>query len=446
MARKYFGTDGVRGWVGQFPLTVDFVLKLGNAVGRLLEKQHKEKPCVVIGQDTRASCDMLKNAFISGITAAGVNVINLGIVPTPVVAFMVERLRAQAGVVISASHNPYYDNGIKLFSHEGHKLPDAFEMEIERHIDGEFYYVGNDRFGVVENQINQIEPYVSYCREKFAKNMDLTGKKVVLDCANGATFRVAKAVFENLGIEFTEIASDPDGYNINEDCGAVHTQKLVDTVVKMKADIGIAFDGDGDRLMLVDHSGRVIDGDEILYLLAQAPEIVGSIGGVVGTVMTNLAVEKALAEEEVAFKRAKVGDRYVMEMMLDNGWCLGGEASGHIINLNFNSTGDGLMAALQVLAVISQRKASLFDLCRIKKMPQVMINVPLLRKIDAQDLSLLIEDVTFVEKAMAADGRVVLRPSGTENLLRVMVEARDDRVAQKWAHYLVDKVKEKIQE
>ncbi|WHN65142.1 phosphoglucosamine mutase [Cysteiniphilum sp. QT6929] len=440
MARKYFGTDGVRGKVGVNPITPEFAMKMGNAVGQALRE--KRLPLVVvIGQDTRRSSDMLKAGFIAGITAVGVNVINLGMVPTPVVAFMVPIFKAGAGVVLSASHNPFYDNGIKLFSSEGHKLPDDVEYQIERYIDEEFYYQPEGEFGEIYSQINEVKPYIKHCLTSFADQINLSDKKIIVDCANGALFRVAKEVFSRLNLNTVNIASNPDGLNINENCGAVHLDALKTAVINQNADLGIAFDGDGDRIMLVDETGCVVDGDDILLALAKYNE---NIPGVVGTVMTNLAIEQEFSKLNLPFKRAKVGDRYVMELLLENNWALGGESSGHIIDLRYNSTGDGLMAALQILALLTKTNKPLSMLADSQKMPQLMINVPLTKKLDANDMSLLIEDVSFVEKTLGDDGRVVLRPSGTEPVLRVMVEAKTVDLTKKWVDYLVEKVKEKL--
>ncbi|WP_440993913.1 phosphoglucosamine mutase [Cysteiniphilum litorale] len=440
MARKYFGTDGVRGKVGVNPITPEFAMKMGNAVGQALRE--KRLPLVVvIGQDTRRSSDMLKAGFIAGITAVGVNVINLGMVPTPVVAFMVPIFKAGAGVVLSASHNPFYDNGIKLFSSEGHKLPDDVEYQIEHYIDEEFYYQPEGEFGEIYSQINEVQPYIKHCLTSFADQINLSDKKIIVDCANGALFRVAKEVFSRLNLNTVNIASNPDGLNINESCGAVHLDTLKTAVINQNADLGIAFDGDGDRIMLVDETGCVVDGDDILLALAKYNE---NILGVVGTVMTNLAIEQEFSKLNLPFKRAKVGDRYVMELLLENNWALGGESSGHIIDLRYNSTGDGLMAALQILALLTKTNKPLSMLADSQKMPQLMINVPLTKKLDANDMSLLIEDVSFVEKTLGDHGRVVLRPSGTEPVLRVMVEAKTVDLTKKWVDYLVEKVKEKL--
>lgn len=440
MAKKYFGTDGVRGKVGMHPITPNFSMKLGNAVGQVL--RDADLPLtVLVGQDTRRSSDMLKAACFAGVTAAGVDVVNLGIVPTPVIAFMVKELKLGAGVVLSASHNPYYDNGIKLFSHEGYKLSDEMEYQIENYIDQGFYYEAEGQFGQVSSQVNQVKAYIDYCLSCFAHKIDLASKRIVVDCANGAMFRVAKEVFTCLGLETVEIASTPDGLNINKDCGAVHLRRLKTAVVNEKANLGIAFDGDGDRIMLVDEKGCVFNGDDILLLLAKhSSETVG----IVGTVMTNLGTEQEFLKRDLLFKRAKVGDRYVMELLLENGWLLGGESSGHIINLRYNTTGDGLMAALQILTVLSEVREPLSKLLDNHKLPQRMINVPLNQKLNSDDMNLLIKDVNFVRKNLGSDGRVVLRPSGTEPVLRVMVEARTDVQVQEWLHYLVAQVKKKL--
>lgn len=440
MARKYFGTDGVRGKVGVDPITPEFAMKLGNAFGQVL--RDKGLPLVVVvGQDTRRSSDMLKAGFIAGITAVGVNVINLGVVPTPVVAFMVPTFKAGAGVVLSASHNSYYDNGIKLFSCEGYKLPDDVEYQIESYIDEDFYYQLEGKFGEIYSQINQVEPYAEYCLALFSDKINLQDKKIIVDCANGALYRVAKEVFTRLNLNVIEIASSPNGLNINEACGAVHLHQLKSAVIDQGAYLGIAFDGDGDRIMLLDETGCVVDGDDILLVLAKHT---GNVQGVVGTVMTNLAIEQAFSKLGLPFKRAKVGDRYVMELLIENNWALGGESSGHIIDLRYNTTGDGLMAALQVLAFLSKAQQPLSALINIQKMPQLMVNVPLTKKLDANDMSLLIEDIRFVEKILSDDGRVVLRPSGTELVLRVMVEATTIELTKQWVNYLVKKVKEKL--
>ena len=446
MSRKYFGTDGIRGKVGRFPITVDFALKLGNAVGKVLVKNGNAQS-IVLGQDTRASGDMLKSAFISGVTAAGIDVINLGVVPTPVVAFMVRALEVSAGVVLTASHNPHNDNGIKLFSAKGQKLSDEIEYDIERQIDREFYYHSKAKFGRIISQINQIDPYVLHCIKHFSGHINaanVADKKIVLDCANGAMYRVAQNVFDRLNIQYKTIASEPNGVNINAGCGAVNLDLLKQSVIEQCADLGIAFDGDGDRLMLVDNRGNIVDGDDMLCLLSRHPDIVGKTNGVVGTVMTNLAIAQDFVRRKINFQRAKVGDRYVLELLTKHHWNLGAEASGHIINLHYNTTGDGLLAGLQILAVMTKTGKSLSELVNIQKMPQVMINVPLANKIGADDLSLLIQDVSFVEKNLKNNGRVVLRPSGTEPVLRVMVEAKQKADANHWAEYLAQKVKQKI--
>lgn len=440
--RKYFGTDGVRGAFGKAPITVDFALKMGNALAQVILMAQDKRP-VVIAQDTRGSSDALKYAFVAGLTAAGTHVINLGVVPTPVLAYMTKYHNAAAGVMISASHNKYTDNGIKVFSAEGKKLLDATEMALEDVIDADFYYAQDGEYGQLSTQINQIDAYIEYCLKQFYSKVNYSGK-VLVDCAHGASYRVADRVLSELGINYEMIASAPNGKNINAECGAVSLGVLAKRVVESGADLGIAFDGDGDRVMLVDEKGQTIDGDQIIYLMAQHPNIVGASEGYVGTVMTNLVFEKSFKALDVAFARAKVGDRYVMEQLSAKGWFIGGEASGHIINLHYNSTGDGLMAALQMLAIFSHDQRKVSEITHVEKMPQMMINVPLKSKLDGDDMSLLFDDVVYAEKAMGERGRVVLRPSGTEPVLRVMVEADEYSLAQQYVDYLVNKVKEKL--
>lgn len=440
--RKYFGTDGVRGAFGQAPITVDFAIKMGNALAQVLNARQDVRP-VIIGQDTRGSSDSLKYALVSGLAAAGVHAINLGVVPTPVLAYMTKHHNGAAGVMISASHNKHSDNGIKVFSAEGMKLSDAMEKALEEAIDAEFYYAQNGDFGQLSNQINQVDDYIEYCLKQFYSKVNYGGK-VLVDCAHGASYRVADRVFSELGINYEMIASQPNGKNINADCGAVALKMLAQKVVECGADLGIAFDGDGDRIMLVDEKGATIDGDQIIYLMAKHPNIVGASKGYVGTVMTNLVFEKSFKNLEAEFVRAKVGDRYVMEQLTTRGWHIGGEASGHIINLHYNTTGDGLMAALQMLAIFSQDTRKVSEITSITKMPQIMINVPLKSKLDGDDMSLLFDDVVHAEKSLGDRGRVVLRPSGTEPVLRVMVEADEYALAEQYVNYLVEKVKEKL--
>ena len=442
MSRQYFGTDGIRGKVGDSVITVDFALRLGHALGKAISNQNQNR-FIVIGQDTRISGDMLKMAFMSGVTLSGIDVVNLGIVPTPVVAFMVRHMKASAGVVFSASHNPYYDNGIKFFSSNGYKQSDAMEYEIERLINEGFQYDKNNLYGQITSKINCVGPYVQTCLDIFSKNISLSSKKIVLDCANGALYRIAANVFKKIGLNFVEIASTPNGKNINYKCGSENINFLKTHVLKEKADFGIAFDGDGDRVIFVDSHGDIVDGDLILLILARYYKF-DKAEGVVGTDMTNLSIEHFLQQQKIPFERSKVGDRYVVEKLLKNRWHLGGEPSGHIVNLKYNSTGDALMATLQVLSIISKTGKCLRDLVNIEKTPQVMKNIPLTRKLDAGDMSLLIPDISFVEKELMDIGRIVLRPSGTESVLRIMVEAKDIELAKKWTEYLERKIKNKI--
>ena len=442
MFRKYFGTDGIRGKVGHLPITVDFAVKLGNAVGKFFVNRGHD-PKVILGQDTRASGYMLKAAFMSGITATGIDVINLDIVPTPLIAFMVKLLKAAGGVVLTASHNPYMYNGIKLFSARGQKLSDQEEYYIEQQIDQKFYYHPKSKFGTITNKINIIQPYISHCVKSFSNHINLDNfskKKIILDCANGAMYCVVRNVLNQFIIPYKEIASAPNGVNINENCGTVNLDLLRNLVITEGANLGIAFDGDGDRLMLIDDQGKTVDGDDILCILSKYPDIVGKVSGVVGTIMTNLAIENDFKKRKINFQRAKVGDRYVLELLRKYNWSLGAEASGHVINLYYNTTGDALLTLLQILAIMAKTDKSLSDLSNIQKIPQVMINVPLRHQLDSSDLSLFIQDVRFVEKKLKNNGRVVLRPSGTESVLRIMVEAKYKADAQYWAEYLVGKV------
>ena len=444
MQRKYFGTDGIRGRVGEFPVVPEFALKLGYAVGKVLAKEGKN--LVVIGQDTRRSGFMFSSALASGFSAAGMDVMNVGIMPTPAVAYLTKWYNAQVGVVVSASHNPAYDNGIKFFSEEGEKLPDEIELAIEQAIESELDLASPNRIGSYRDKHDAERLYTEFCIDSVSEGLDLSQLKIIVDCAHGAMYKVAPVVLQSLGAEVIQICAAPDGDNINAECGAVHTKKLQEMVIANLADVGIAFDGDGDRLMIVDASGRVVDGDEILYLIARDMKAKGTwSGGVVGTVMTNLGVEKAFEALGVPFVRAQVGDRYVLEEMKKRDWMLGGEASGHVICYDVGTTGDGLVAALRVLQSMHASRDILRNLgAEIKRSPQCMINVPLANKITSEDVDLLKDDVVEVEKRLGQNGRVVLRPSGTEPLLRVMVEAFDEKVAEVEANFLVGKVKQKI--
>ncbi|AXA34519.1 phosphoglucosamine mutase [Francisella adeliensis] len=440
---KYFGTDGIRGEVGNSTITAEFVQKLGNAVGSVLNDKKKKK-LVIIGQDTRSSGNMLKYALVSGLNGAGIDVLDLGVVPTPVVAFITVKHQASAGFVITASHNKFTDNGIKLFSSDGFKLDDGLEAVVESKIDSPFEYQKDYKFGnytLVESLVND---YLNDCHSKFKDIVSYTGK-VVVDCANGAASNHFESLLDMFGIDYITIASDPDGVNINVDCGATCIDNIAKAVQEHNADLGISLDGDADRIMIVDEKGDLIDGDGILNIISQFSDICGGTDGIVGTQMTNMSYENHYKQNDIPFIRSKVGDRYVLEDLVKYGYKIGGESSGHVINLNFGTTGDALFTAAQLLAIFSQynKPVSQFKLAG-ELMQQVLINVPLAKKVTPKDLDKLANDVAQTETELASHGRVLLRPSGTEPVLRVMVEADDKGLAQKHAEYLVEKVKEKI--
>lgn len=425
MARKYFGTDGIRGKIGCYPMTPDFVLKLGWAAGKVLASNGH--PLVLIGKDTRISGYMLESALQAGLVAAGVNIRLLGPMPTPAVAYLTRAFRASAGIVISASHNPYDDNGVKFFSGDGTKLPDEVEEEIERWLDMDFKTVSSDELGKVERAKDAAGRYIEFCKRALPNTVSLKGLRMVVDCANGATYHVAPDVFKELGAEVIAIGNTPDGININEACGATHVDGLCDAVLRYRADLGIALDGDGDRLIMVDQHGDTVDGDEILAIIAHHRYAEGKLqGGVVGTLMSNLGLEKSIQALGVPFYRAKVGDRYVIEQMTQHDCDLGGESSGHIIVRNFITTGDGIIAALQVLRAMRMTGKSLRDLKSVMtKYPQTLINVPTKHKINLNESVAIQDAVRQVEQQLGSRGRVLLRASGTEPLIRVMVEGED---------------------
>ncbi|QEY25967.1 phosphoglucosamine mutase [Neisseria zalophi] len=434
MAKKYFGTDGVRGEVGTFPITPDFVLKLGYAAGQVLVQHDSEhKPTVLIGKDTRISGYMLEAALVAGFTAAGVNVIQTGPLPTPGVAYLTRALRLSAGVMISASHNVYSDNGIKFFAEGGVKLSDEIELEIEAKLDEELKTLPSDKLGRARRISGADDRYIEFCKSTFPANLDLRGLTLVVDTANGAGYHVAPKVFHELGAKVVTIGDEPNGYNINEKCGATHPKALQAAVLQNEADYGIALDGDGDRLMMVDKNGKVYDGDRLIYVIAKARAAEGiEIGGVVGTVMTNMGMELALKEQNIAFCRAKVGDRYVLEQLQQRGWLIGGEASGHILCMDKHNTGDGIISALQVLAALRILKQDLPTVCADwRAFPQTMINVRIRKGLDWESASKTV--LAEVEKELEGKGRVVLRASGTEPVVRVMVEAADAEWAKKGA-------------
>ena len=426
MTKRYFGTDGIRGEIGKYPMTPDFVLKLGWAAGKVLAA--KSVPLVVIGKDTRISGYMLESALEAGLVAAGVNIRLLGPMPTPGVAYLTRTFRASAGVVISASHNPFQDNGVKFFSADGTKLTDETEQQIENYLDREMQTVSSEKLGKVERVEDAAGRYIEFCKRAIPNEITLDGLRVVVDCANGATYHVSPDVFSELGADVVTIAADPDGLNINRNCGATSLALLQKKVIDFRADLGIALDGDGDRLMMVDHTGEVVDGDEILAIIAAHRHQNDSLGkDVVGTLMSNLGLEKAIAGMGLNFHRADVGDRYVMEIMRQTGGLLGGESSGHIIVRDRIATGDGTIAALQVLHALIDSGKTLRELKQVMtKYPQTLINVRIKEKIDLENNVNIQASVKFAEKQMGNTGRVLLRASGTEPLIRVMVEAEDD--------------------
>jgi len=431
MTRRYFGTDGVRGRVGQVPITPDFVMKLGYCAGKVLSRAdvappHRDRPAVLIGKDTRISGYMLESALESGLSAAGVDTLLVGPMPTPGVAFLTRALRLSAGVMISASHNPYEDNGIKFFSADGMKLPDAVETEIESLLEGPMTLPGPAQLGKAERVYDAEGRYLEFCKGTFPKQRSLRGMKLVVDCAHGANHRVGIRVFQELGAEVIAVASAPNGVNINDACGATAPQHMARAVIEHQADFGIAFDGDGDRLAMADHDGVIFDGDQLLYAMVKHRKEEGRLrGGVVGTLMTNFALERRLGEMGVPFARANVGDRYVLELLIERGWECGGENSGHLLCLDCHSTGDAIISSLQVLGALAARGQTLRDLTReLTLLPQVLVNVRLAGRIDLQ-APVVREAIAAAEADLAGRGRVLLRPSGTEPVVRVMVEGED---------------------
>ena len=440
MTRKHFGTDGVRGKVGQHPITPDFVMKLGWAAGKVLSQTGTKT--VLIGKDTRISGYMLESALEAGLSAAGVNAALLGPMPTPAIAYLTRTFRAEAGIVISASHNPYYDNGIKFFSHNGTKLPDEVELAIEAMMDQPMDCVESNQLGKARRITDAAGRYIEFCKSTFPSELSLEGLRIVLDCAHGATYHIAPAVFKELGAEVITIGNNPDGLNINAQVGSTAPDALVTAVQQYRADLGIAFDGDGDRLAMVDHTGQLLDGDELLFILAQYANRRGTLGGgVVGTLMTNMALELALAKQDIPFVRAKVGDRYVMEQLQQHGWKLGGENSGHIISLDHNSTGDGIIAALQVLNAAVNQGLNLKALRDgLTLFPQRLVNLRFATDSNPLENDIVKQRVAEAEVKLAGNGRVLLRKSGTEPLIRVMVEGAEADMVSKLADYIADAI------
>ena len=439
--RKYFGTDGVRGKVGTYPITPDFALKLGWAAGKVLASQGSKM--VLIGKDTRISGYMLESALEAGLAAAGLSAAFTGPMPTPAIAYLTRTFRAEAGIVISASHNPYYDNGIKFFSAKGTKLPDEIEEAIEAMLEQPMDCVESAELGKASRINDAAGRYIEFCKGTFPAHLGLEGYKIVVDCANGATYHIAPNVLRELGAEVIEIGTDPNGLNINEKCGATDVTALQAKVVEMKADVGLAYDGDGDRIMMVDHLGNKVDGDQILFIIAREALRSGQLkGGVVGTLMSNVSLEIALKMLGVPFLRANVGDRYVLEKMVENDWTLGGENSGHIIIADKNTTGDGIVASLAVLAAMAQHKLSLNELASaVKLFPQVLINVRFAGGDNPLESDAVKSIAADVEKRLEGKGRILLRKSGTEPLIRVMVECQDATLAQQCAEEIAEAVK-----
>jgi phosphoglucosamine mutase len=445
MERRYFGTDGIRGRVGEPPITPEFVMKLGWAAGRVLGGAKNSK--VLIGKDTRISGYLLESALEAGLSAAGVNIRLLGPMPTPGIAYLTRTLHAQAGIVISASHNPYYDNGIKFFSSEGSKLADEVELAIEAELDKKMTTVDSALLGKADRVSGAEGRYIEFCKSTIPLSMNFSDLKIVVDCSHGATYNIAPYVFEELGADVIPVGVSPDGLNINKDVGSTCIGMLCDAVLEHQADLGLALDGDGDRIIMVDHLGNEVDGDEILYIISRSRHQLHTLnGGVVGTLMSNLGLERALESLGIHFERTKVGDRYIMERLSKKGWVVGGEQSGHIICLDRTTTGDGIVSALQVLAEINRTGSTLHELTSgMTKYPQTLVNVKLgsSKSEDIMNDASVRDAVRAVEAEMGSDGRVLLRPSGTEPLIRVMIEGIDNDQVIRLADQLAEVVKSK---
>jgi phosphoglucosamine mutase len=437
MARQYFGTDGIRGEVGISPITPDFVMRLGYAAGKVLAQEESagaNRPSVLIGKDTRISGYMLEAALEAGFSAAGVDVMLAGPMPTPAVAYLTRALRLSAGVVISASHNPFQDNGIKFFSAQGNKLPDAVELAIESALKLPMSCVSSDKLGKARRLDDARGRYIEFCKSTFLNELDLRGLKLVIDCAHGAAYHIAPDVFHELGAEVVAIGNQPNGFNINDGHGATQPATLAAAVQAHGADLGIALDGDADRLLMVDANGRIFNGDELLYVIVKDRLANGGIDGAVGTLMTNMAVESAFGEMGVGFARAKVGDRYVLELLQERGWEVGGEGSGHLLVLDKHTTGDGIISALQILSALRRSEATLSAITsELSLWPQTLLNVKIKAGFDWQSNRDLLSARERAQAELGTSGRVLIRPSGTEPLLRVMVEARDAAMAQRLA-------------
>ena len=441
MGRKYFGTDGVRGRVGEMPITPEFVMRLGWAAGRVLAQRTGPRPAVLIGKDTRISGYLLEAALEAGFSAAGVDVMLSGPLPTPAVAYLTRALRLSAGVVISASHNPYDDNGIKFFSADGNKLPDEIEARIEATLEEPMNCVRSDLLGRAKRIEDAAGRYIEFCKSTFPSDFDLRGIRMVVDCAHGAAYQAAPHVFHELGADVVQIGTSPNGLNINDHVGATHPETLQNAVVEHKADLGIALDGDADRLIMCDGDGRLFNGDELLYLIVRERTRHRHVAGAVGTLMSNFGLEQAFQRLGVNFARAKVGDRYVLETLQQRGWLYGGESSGHLLCLDCHTTGDGTISALQVLGAMRRSSQTLAQLTAdLTLYPQTLINVKVDKGFDWQAHAGLREAQRQVERELGQDGRVLIRPSGTEPLLRVMVEARNQESAERLAQRMASAI------
>ena len=443
MSRKYFGTDGIRGAVGQYPITPDFVLRLAHAVGRVL-KQSEARPTVLIGKDTRISGYMLESALESGFNSAGVDVVLLGPLPTPGVAYLTRAQRASLGVVISASHNPFADNGIKFFSAQGTKLSDSWEAAVEAALDEPPQWADSASLGKTRRLYDAAGRYIEFCKSTFPHHMTLKGMKVVIDSAHGAAYHIAPKVFHELGAEVISIGGTPNGLNINHKVGATHPEALVQAVKDNRADLGIALDGDADRLVMVDARGIEYDGDQLLYAIVATAHKLTPVAGVVGTLMSNLGLEKAFEKLGIGFARAKVGDRYVLEQLKEHGWVYGGESSGHILCLDKHTTGDGMVSALQVLSAVRRSNKTLSELVApVQMYPQTMINVRVTKGFDWENHAPLTAAREQAQTVLGDTGRILIRASGTEPLIRVMVEAQDAEIARKQAQLMADALGQK---
>ncbi|EKD73273.1 MAG: hypothetical protein ACD_45C00380G0005 [uncultured bacterium] len=442
--RKYFGTDGIRGRVGIWPITPDFILKLGWAVGKVLARQESGK--VLIGKDTRISGYMFESALEAGLSAAGVDIHLLGPMPTPAIAYLTRTLRAQAGIVISASHNPYYDNGIKFFSAQGTKLPDELEIAIEEQLEKTMTTVDSAELGKAIRVVDAPGRYIEFCKSTISSDTTLNGLKIVIDCANGAAYHIAPNVFLELGADVIQLGIDPNGININSECGATHTENLIQAVLREKADVGLALDGDGDRVIMVDHEGHLVDGDDVLYIISRHRYELGILkGGIVGTFMSNLGLEHAIHDMGIELVRVPVGDRYIIAEILKRQWHLGGEPSGHIICSDAITTGDGIITALQVLSAMRHKKQPLAQLKQgWQRYPQVLVNVNVTQDSDPLQNLPIRAALREVENILGTTGRVLLRRSGTEQLVRVMVEGDDALRVKQLADQLAAVVKEEL--